>query len=37
MIMANKNLSQAKENKNKKDEFYTQYADIQSEMNAYPE
>lgn len=33
--MANKNLSQAKENK--KDEFYTQYADIQSEMNAYLE
>jgi len=33
--MHNKNLSQAKENK--KDEFYTQYADIQSEMNAYLE
>ena len=31
--MANKNLSQAKNAKN--DEFYTQYADIQSEVNAY--
>ena len=33
--MANKNLSQAKANK--KDEFYTQYADIQNEINAYLE
>ncbi len=33
--MANKNLSQAKANKN--DEFYTQYADIQNEINAYLE
>ncbi len=31
--MANKNLSQAKNTKN--DEFYTQYADIQKEVNAY--
>ncbi len=31
--MANKNLSNAKNAK--KDEFYTQYADIQKEMNAY--
>ena len=31
--MANKNLSQAKNAKN--DEFYTQYADIQKEVNAY--
>ena len=31
--MANKNLSQAKNAKN--DEFYTQYADIQVEVNAY--
>ena len=31
--MANKNLSQAKNAKN--DEFYTQYADIQAEVNAY--
>ncbi len=33
--MANKNLSQAKAKKN--DEFYTQYADIQNEINAYLE
>ena len=33
--MANKNLKQAK--KNKKDEFYTQYTDIQNEINAYIE
>jgi len=33
--MANKNLKQAK--KNKKDEFYTQYSDIQNEMSAYLE
>ena len=31
--MANQNLSNAKNAKN--DEFYTQYADIQKEMNAY--
>ena len=31
--MANKNLSKAKNAKN--DEFYTQYADIQKEVNAY--
>ena len=31
--MANTNLAQAKEAKN--DEFYTQYADIQKEINAY--
>ena len=31
--MAHKELSQAKTNKN--DEFYTQYLDIQSEMDAY--
>lgn len=31
--MANTNLSQAKEAKN--DEFYTQYADIEAEINAY--
>ena len=31
--MANKNLSQAKNAKS--DEFYTQYADIQAEVNAY--
>jgi hypothetical protein len=31
--MANKNLSNAKNAKN--DEFYTQYADIQKEVNAY--
>ena len=31
--MANQNLSNAKNTKN--DEFYTQYADIQKEMNAY--
>lgn len=33
--MANTNLSQAK--KAKKDEFYTQYSDIEAEMNAYVE
>ena len=33
--MANTNLSQAK--KAKKDEFYTQYGDIEAEMNAYVE
>lgn len=33
--MANKNLSNAKKVKN--DEFYTQYTDIQKEMNAYIE
>lgn len=33
--MANKNLKKAKKAKN--DEFYTQYADIQAEMNAYLE
>ena len=33
--MANKNLSAAKNAKN--DEFYTQYADIQKEVNAYLE
>ncbi|MGN0846018.1 MAG: adenine-specific methyltransferase EcoRI family protein [Kiritimatiellia bacterium] len=33
--MANKNLSAAKSAKN--DEFYTQYADIQKEVNAYVE
>lgn len=33
--MANANLSQAKSAKN--DEFYTQYADIEKEMNAYLE
>ncbi|MFI3257044.1 MAG: adenine-specific methyltransferase EcoRI family protein, partial [Spirochaetales bacterium] len=31
--MANENLSNAKNAKN--DEFYTQYVDIQKEMNAY--
>ena len=31
--MANTNLSEAKNAKN--DEFYTQYADIQKEVNAY--
>ena len=31
--MANKNLTAAKKAKN--DEFYTQYADIEKEMNAY--
>ena len=31
--MANTNLSKAKSEKN--DEFYTQYADIQKEVNAY--
>lgn len=31
--MANTNLSKAKSAKN--DEFYTQYADIQKEVNAY--
>ena len=31
--MANANLSKAKNAKN--DEFYTQYADIQREINAY--
>ena len=34
-IMANENLGAAKKAKN--DEFYTQYADIQKEMNAYLE
>ena len=33
--MANRNLTDAK--KAKQDEFYTQYADIQTEMNAYLE
>ncbi len=33
--MANKNLSVAKNTKN--DEFYTQYSDIQKEVNAYLE
>ncbi len=33
--MANEKLSQAKNAKN--DEFYTQYADIQKEINAYLE
>ena len=33
--MANKNLSKAKNAKN--DEFYTQFADIQKEINAYLE
>ena len=33
--MANRNLSKAKANKN--DEFYTQYADVQKEINAYLE
>lgn len=33
--MGNKNLSKAKTNK--ADEFYTQYSDIQAEMNAYIE
>ncbi len=33
--MSNKNLSAAKNAKN--DEFYTQYADIQKEINAYLE
>ena len=33
MLVANKNLSSAKNAKN--DEFYTQYADIEKEMNAY--
>ena len=33
--MANTNLSEAKNAKN--DEFYTQYADIQKEVNAYIE
>lgn len=31
--MANKNLSRAKNAKN--DEFYTQFADIEKELNAY--
>ena len=35
LFMPNENLSQAKNAKN--DEFYTQYADIQSEINAYLE
>ena len=35
MHMANKNLSAAKAAKN--DEFYTQYSDIEAEMNAYVE
>lgn len=35
IIMANKNLSEAKNAKN--DEFYTQYPDIQKEVNAYME
>lgn len=34
-FMANRNLSQAKMNKN--DEFYTKYTDIQKEINAYLE
>jgi hypothetical protein len=34
-ILANKNLGDARKAKN--DEFYTQYADIQKEMNAYLE
>ena len=33
--MANENLSKAKAAKN--DEFYTQYSDIEKEMNAYLE
>lgn len=33
--MANRNLSSAKKAKN--DEFYTQYHDIEKEMNAYLE
>lgn len=33
MLVANKNLSSAKNAKN--DEFYTQYADIEKEMNTY--
>ena len=33
--MANENLGAAKKAKN--DEFYTQYADIEKEMNAYLE
>jgi hypothetical protein len=33
--MANENLGNAKREKN--DEFYTQYADIEKEMNAYLE
>ena len=33
--MANRNLGEAKKAKN--DEFYTQYADIQKEVNAYIE
>ena len=33
--MANRNLGEAKKAKN--DEFYTQYADIQKEVNAYLE
>lgn len=33
--MANENLKSAKKNKN--DEFYTQYEDIQKEVNAYLE
>ena len=33
--MANINLGKAKKEKN--DEFYTQYSDIQHEMNAYVE
>jgi len=32
-VMANTNLSNAK--RNKKDEFYTQWSDIEKEMNAY--
>lgn len=35
MIMANKNLTNAKNAKN--DEFYTQYSDIQKEIEAYLE
>ena len=34
-LMGNSNLSRAKSAKN--DEFYTQYADIQKEINAYLE
>lgn len=33
--MANRNLNTAKKNKN--DEFYTQWTDIEQEMNAYVE
>lgn len=35
MLMANENLTNAKKAKN--DEFYTQYSDIEKEMNAYLE